>query len=144
MKKIENGGEPDQRASTVIFCEYSLSTISLSKCLSVFLSVSLTNSHVGRGGGDLLPVLPPPITPFVSLQRPSVISLLFIYVLSWLLLLLLLLKYSPSPVYTSLYLIFRPLPPHSSSFLPLLQLIAHSRHESAVESSNNKRCALSP
>lgn len=36
----ENGGEPDQRACTVIFCECSLSTIPLSKSLSVFPSVS--------------------------------------------------------------------------------------------------------
>lgn len=76
-----------------------------------------------------------------SLQCPSVISLLFVYVLSWLLSLLLPLKYSPSPACTSLTIPH----PHPPSLPPLLLLIADSRHTGReVESNNNKKARTQP
>lgn len=105
-------------ACTVIFCECSLSTVPLSKSLSVCFSCSLpgllSNQHeqsrisekwgCAVGGGChshhhcLLPL---------SLQCPSVISLLFVYVLPRLLLLFLLSKYSFLHA-SSLNIIFKP------------------------------------
>lgn len=145
--------EPYQRVGAVIFCECSLSTM----CLPLSLPLSShwgsgmwrrDGGREGRGGVPPNPHLPQPIASLSPLQRRSVISLLFVYVLSW--------SPSPScqitpplPLRTSLYLIFTHLPLNPflpSTLLLLLHFLtaaADCRFPGVEEASDNNKSLLS-